>query len=73
MCNPLINQASFFFTADNLNRATENFLRSGNKIHGVNRKAECRGGDDGDLGMRDILQTLGKESQTLPATFHGFR
>ena len=73
MRNALVNQASFFFTADNLYRTTQNFLRSGNEIHGVDRQAECRSGDHGDLGVRDILQTFGKEPQTLPATFHGFR
>ena len=68
----LIYQTRFFFTADDLHRAAENFLRFGNKIDGINRQTERRGRDNADLGMRYVLQTLCKEAQTLPATFHGF-
>ena len=72
MRHALIDQTRFFFTADDLHRATENFLRFGNKIHGINRQAKRRGSDNADLGMGYVLQAFSKEAQTLPATFHGF-
>ncbi len=72
MRHPLINQARFFFAADDLHRTAEYFLRFGNKIHGVHRQTKGCRGDNADLRMWDILQPFRKETQTLPATFHGF-
>ena len=62
MRNALINQARFLFTADNLNRAAEDFPRFLQKLTGVNRQAQRRCGDHADLRRGDILQTLGKQA-----------
>ncbi len=73
MRHALINQARFFFAADNLHRAAEDFLGFGDKDVGVNGKTQCRSSHDTNLRWGNILKTFSKQTQALPASFHRFR
>ena len=72
MGDTLINQSGFFFAANYLDRTAEDLLRFSDKRVGVYGNTQCRGGDDADLRLWDILQTFRKQAQALPAAFHGF-
>ncbi|MNJ80927.1 hypothetical protein D3C77_794880 [compost metagenome] len=72
MGNAVVNQAGFFFAADNLNGATKDSFGGLQELGCVISQAQRCGGDDPNLIARDILQAFREQPQTLPAALHGF-
>ena len=66
----LINQARFFFTADDLNRTAEDFLRFSDKFAGIHCDTQGCRSDHADLRLRNILKAFGEKTQALPAALH---